>query len=133
MTSVESKKLTYEYVGVTEPEKDIIEFEILPEHLKLLRNQYVFWDGTTGLVDPVRPYGSKDILRSMLNVLELCEPYDHDALYRLHAQAALALQICLKTGKFKAGIFRAPKYSMLWKQFMPKKKTVKEQGDEDAE
>ena len=124
------KFLTYADVGITEPENGIIEFELTKDHLKLLRGAYVIWDNTehgAPAINPSRPYGTVDIIGDMERVLEL-EPltYHPDALALLHRQTAVALQIVLKTGKYKAAKYRADKYTQNWKEYNPKLRKVKE-------
>lgn len=124
-------KLSYVELGITEPEEGVIEFEVLPEHLKLLRSAYAAWQETpngwgTFQVNQDNPYGTKYIERDMLGILgdspEERAPYeDIKLLQSLHKGAAMALQIFLKTGKFKAAKYRANKYSQDWKEYKPKK------------
>lgn len=117
-------RLSYEDVGMAEPEEGIIQFEILPEHLKLLRGLQLCWTEDWGVLgglqtNPGRPYGTHDYEGDMKKLTEL--ELDETTARKLHRGAAMALQIALKTGKFKAGIFRAPKYSQDWHEWKPKK------------
>lgn len=124
-------KLTYDELGITEPEEGIIEFEVLPEHLKLLRGAFVAWQETpngwgTFQVNEKTPYGSKFIERDIEVLLEVPPSHDDplgrtDRYKELHKGSAMALQIFLKTGKFKAAKYRASKYSQDWKEYKPKK------------
>lgn len=123
--------LKYSDIGMTEPEEGIIEFEVKKEHLKLLRNAYVSWcsdEFGAPEINPKRPYGNGDVYSDMREILgELGElQYSEDALDLLHKQTAIALQIVLKTGKYKATKYRAPKYTQDWKEYNPKAKKVKE-------
>jgi hypothetical protein len=126
-------KLTYRELNITEPEEGIIEFEVLPEHLKLLRGAFVAWEDTqngwgTFQVNPETPYGSKYICRDISVLLDegaSADPFGDEERYRaLHKGAAMALQIFLKTGKFKAARYRANKYSQDWKEYKPKGKAI---------
>src|SRR5688500_1942485 len=106
--------LSYDEVGITEPEEGIIEFTILPEHLKLLRATQLCWSDKDGLgawaVNGQRPYGATDIVPNIRRILE-DESLTPEQALRLHKGAAQALQIALKTGKFRPKTFRAQKYS----------------------
>lgn len=132
-------KLTYEELNITEPEEGVIEFEVLPEHLKLLRSAYVAYQETengwgTFQVNEKTPYGSKHILRDVTAILgpyEETPPNAVEYFKALHKGAAMALQIFLKTGKFKAAKYRTNKYSQDWKEYRPK--VVKEKKSEEAD
>lgn len=122
-------RLTYEQVGITEPEEGVIQFEILPEHLKLLRGMQIEWNDIiswgSAQTNPERPYGSRDLVadvRRLLNNDSLTEA----EIKKLHQGAAMALQISLKTGKYKAASFRASKYGQDWREFNPKLKRKKD-------
>lgn len=127
-------RLSYEDVGITSPEEGIIEFEVTKEHLKLLRNMYVSWcDDEFGApeINPKRPYGNSQVYDDMRDILgELGELYySEEALNLLHKQTAIALQIVLKTGKYKAAKYRADKYTQGWKEYNPKVKKAKDDGE----
>lgn len=133
-------KLSYAEVGITEPEEGVIEFEVLPEHLKLLRGAFAAWQETpngwgTFQVNQDAPYGTKHIERDMTGLLgdspESRAPYENtEVLKSLHKGSAMALQIFLKTGKFKAAKYRANKYSQNWKEFKPKNKEISNVSDD---
>ena len=115
--------LNYREIGVREVEDGKIEFEVLPEHVKLLRSAKVKWNGAPA-IDPAQPYGLADLFESMRYILEEDEDgpsYESSELNRFHQGTAVALQIAIVTGKFKAGVFRAPKYTQDWKEYRPKK------------
>lgn len=140
--------LTYAELGVTEPEPGIIEFTVLPEHIKLLRNSVVAYmamdnaPGGSGIINPVRPYGTKDVYEDMRSILGWETEYPEfvsregvqHCLETLHKQTALVLQIVLTTGKFKPTRYRAPKYSQNWKEYTEKKekKHAKRESSEDG-
>ncbi len=117
-------RLSYEQVGMTEPEEGIIQFEILPEHLKLLRGMQIEWNDIIGWgsaqSNPSRPYGSVDVMADVCRILNNDSLTEADVT-KLHQGAAMALQISLKTGKYKAATFRAQKYGQDWHEYRPKK------------
>jgi len=128
-------KLTYKELNITEPEEGTIEFEVLPEHLKLLRGAFVAWEETpngwgTFQVNAETPYGSKFIERDMAFLTGIPYLGDTNTYKELHKGAAMALQIFLKTGKFKAAKYRATKYGQNWTEYKPK--VVKEQKVEET-
>lgn len=101
-------------------------FNLLPEHITLLRNSYTSWDncefGATQ-IDPKRPYGNSDVYS---DIYELLYPEDKDRIsnddgpgfsddeldymLKLHKETETALQIVLRTGQFKPGKYRARFY-----------------------
>lgn len=114
---------------VTEPESGIIEFTMKPEHVALLRHARVQWNTEyhgAPQINPNRPYGNRAFYSGMADVLGL-ETYDYQELMTLHQETAVALQVILKTGKFKAGKYRADKFSQNWVEYRPKK--IKEPCD----
>lgn len=130
--------LTYEMAGITEPEEGIIEFEILPEHLKLIRAYVMRWNpdnyGSVE-VNNQRPYGDTNVLANIRHILDDYDVEEADA-WTLHNGAGMAFQIIAKTGKFKAAKYRASKYGQDWKEFNEKlrrKKTSKSDSDEGEE
>ena len=87
-------------------------FNLTHEHLTLLRNANVVWGpGENGApaVDPKRPYGNGDVAKDVARLLEWTWDGEDmsDAMVeraeRLHSETALAMQICLSLGTFKAG------------------------------
>lgn len=87
-------------------------FNLTHEHLRLLRNATVVWEpGECGApaVDPKRPYGNGNVAKDVARLLEWTWDGDEmsdamaDRAERLHAETALALQICLSLGQFKVG------------------------------
>lgn len=88
------------------------DFNLTEEHLTLLRNACVGWgDGDYGApeVEPKRPYGNSDVQNDVAKVLGWT--WDGSGMPyaiawradQLHAETALALQICLSVGRFEAG------------------------------
>ncbi len=114
--------LTYEMAGITEPEEGIIEFEILPEHLKLVRSYIMRWNpdcyGSVE-VNNQRPYGDTNVLADIRHILDDAQLSEADAM-TFHNGAGMAVQIILKTGKFKAAKYRASKYGQDWKEYNEK-------------
>lgn len=87
-------------------------FSLTHEHLTLLRNANVVWEpGECGApaVDSKRPYGNGDVAKDVARLLEWTWDGEEmsDAMVeraeRLHSETALALQIYLSLGHFKAG------------------------------
>lgn len=94
-------------------------FTVTDEHLRLLRRAYVSWDeiefGAPG-IDPKRPYGNSDVYGDIAEILGLVDGQWQDEVeegwpppelewrfLRLHVETAIALQIGLATGEFRAG------------------------------
>jgi hypothetical protein len=97
---------------------DAMEFTVTEDHLRLLQRGYVWWDETefgAPQIDPKRPYGNSDVLDDIAEILDV--PEDDwrageegnptvDAEWRflrIHVETAIALQIALVTGEFRAG------------------------------
>lgn len=99
-------------------------FELLPEHVTLLRSAYVSWDDCefgAPQIDPKRPYGNSDVIGDIAELLGIEGTVDSsgerhfsaeesDRLARLHAGTRTALQVVLATGQWETGLYRAPKY-----------------------
>jgi len=95
----------------------VTEFTVTDEHLRLLRRAHVFWDEAefgAPSIDPKRPYGNSNVYADIGEILDV--PYSEwddeelgslpDARWRfvrLHVETAIALQIALSTGEFRAG------------------------------
>lgn len=87
-------------------------FSLTYEHLTLLRNANVGWWGRdcgAPAVDAKVPYGVGGVANDIARLLEWTWDGDEmsDAMVeraeRLHSETAVALQICLSLGTFKAG------------------------------
>ncbi len=131
--------LTYDMAGITEPEEGVIEFEVLPEHLKLIRSYLIYWNPDSWgfpQVNQQRPYGnSTNVLADIRHILDNAQ-LSEDEARALHYGAGMALQILVKTGKFKATKYRASKYGQDWKEYNEKlrrKKASKSDPDEGEE
>jgi hypothetical protein len=109
-------------------------FTLTGEHLALISRLYIQWsrevneDGAPE-IDPFRPYGNRQVLRDIAEVIERHppEPDDDDAWDRLlteradyyralHRDTATALAIVLATHSFIPGIYEADRYRNDWRQ-----------------
>jgi hypothetical protein len=100
---------------------DVIEhikrFTVTDEHLRLLRRAYISWDETEFSapgINPKRPYGNSNVFADIAEILGVPDSEWVDAdqelipdaewrFLRLHVETAIALQIGLATGEFRAG------------------------------
>ncbi len=109
--------------------RDLTEFEVTENHLKLLRNANIDWHrvggGSPGL-DLKRPYGASNVYQSMAEIIrpdldnhgeygDYAETHA-DELERLHAEVGLALEIVLRVGEFRAGRYRQDRYCSNWQR-----------------
>ncbi len=128
----------YDGIDRTDPEQlwiheiaDVRDFTVTSDHLKLLRRAHVFyrgdWDdnGWYGApcISPHRPYGNSDVLDDVADIIgadrddeyrEGGRPDPRERFARLHAETALALQICLAMGEFEPGRFVRGRYPGMW-------------------
>ena len=105
-------------------------FTVTDEHLRLLRRAYVSWDETefgAPEIDCKRPYGNSDVLGDIAEILEIPDsewadeemdplPDYGQRFLRLHVETAVALQIALSTGEFRAGSYTREDGSHGWKR-----------------
>ncbi len=115
------------------------QFEIKPNHLKLLRAAVVAWSSQWNgelfgapTIDPRRPYGDADVYRSMVRILDWPMPWKSgtkkwdietdeipddqvNLLEALHQETEIALRICLARGSFETGKFIWPEPGEPWK------------------
>lgn len=100
------------------------QFELKPEHLKLLGHAYTNWqDCETGApeIDPKRPYGNSDVPDDVGEILgwnkegndgeeESLSRHQREVAIDLHRETEIALQIILsevsKGRKVKTGIYQ---------------------------
>lgn len=98
------------------------ELTVTADHLKLLRRAHVSWsDGETEdgapAIDPCNPYGSDRLCEDMARILGVPDAEWQDErgnptaeaerrFAQLHVETAVALQIALATGQFRAGHYR---------------------------
>lgn len=105
------------------------EFEIRPEHLKLLRAANVTWyEIETGApaIDGKRPYGNSDVAHDVIDLMGWWddpddvtprqEREDRANALRLHEETKTALQIVLNTGSFEPGVYVSDWYGREWKR-----------------
>jgi hypothetical protein len=101
------------------------DFTVTEEHLKLLRRAYVSWDDCefgAPEIDCKRPYGNSDVIGDIAEIFGVETNDDgevpsdvEERFTRLHAETAIALQIALATGEFKAGRYVCDKYKENWR------------------
>ena len=98
-------------------------FELTKQHIALLRRMCVsWWDMYFGTpaIDPKRPYGGKDVLGDIAEILEIPAP-DRDAyeefppeveekLIRLHEEMQTVLAIMLRCGTIAVGSYKEIEY-----------------------
>jgi hypothetical protein len=119
--------------GLFDVIRDVKQFTVTDEHVRLLRRAHVSWDetefGAPG-IDPKRPYGNSDIYGDIAEILglvdgdwqdEVAEDWPSPELewrfLRLHVETAIALQIGLATGEFRAGRYaRGNGWDNSWKR-----------------
>lgn len=106
------------------------EFTVTIRHLELLRRMWVGWNHVefgAPEIDPKRPYGNSDVLCDIAEIIfepeimswddETREQWigNHEAeLTLLHAETALALQICLRQGTFRSGRYLDEGWPRYW-------------------
>ena len=118
--------------GLFDVIRDVKQFTVTEEHLRLLRRAYVFWDeiefGAPG-IDAKRPYGNSNVYGDIAEVLGLVHGDWQDEveedwpppelewrLLRLHVETAIALQIALATGEFRAERYVRGNEHNAWKR-----------------
>ena len=103
------------------------QFTITNDHLKLLRRMYISWyDCEFGApaVDCKRPYGNSYVYGDIAEILDIIPP-DQDngedwsestilQMDILHKQMALVLQIGIRVGYFRTGLYEAEEYTENW-------------------
>ena len=94
-------------------------FKLEKEHIKLVRRMDIFWSDrdTSGapFVDTYRPYGNSDYLGDIGEILDLIpDKSSEEGLWsddqieymkEIHKETRTAMQIILRTGKFKPGYY----------------------------
>ena len=105
------------------------EFNLTEQHIALLSKAITSWDDAefgAPCIDSKRPYGNSDVYEDMVKILglphktcphcgELLDEFDKDALYVLHKETEIALQIVLATKSFQPGSYVTGDYSRDWK------------------
>ena len=125
---------------VTEPEPGIIQFTLTSDHVKLLRAVKIAWNSSDyggPSFNTQRPYGGVHVYSNMLDILgipsEERKPSDTVWLEDLHRSMAVALQVVLRTGKFKPTTYRANKFSQDWKEYNPNGRKQRESKKSDTD
>ena len=115
--------------------RELTEFTVTEDHLKLLRRVYAdFWDPGEGTgaagINSKKPYGNSNVAR---DVAEIVGAPDEDWIYeqghkvfvtdeaeerfmRLHVEAMFALQIVLRVGEFRPARYRRTRRMMDWQR-----------------
>jgi hypothetical protein len=106
--------------------RGVTDFAVTEDHLKLLRRAHVSWDDSeygAPAIDSKRPYGWSNIGGSMAQILDWPDrdwidgdppPGMEERCARLHAETAIALQIVLATGEFRAGRYTRQERGDSW-------------------
>ena len=103
-------------------------FTITERHLKLLEKMYVRYEDNfefgAPIVCPKRPYGNSNVISDIGNILDMPSvSIDGEKRYiddvqeemcKLHKETAIALQICLRMGKFEVGEFHTKNWGFDW-------------------
>ena len=106
-------------------------FILTDEHVKLLRQANVSWDGCefgAPGIDPKRPYGNGDVHSDIVEILGIESDQDEDGVFpealierldKLHKETKTALQVVLAAGSFEPGIYTVQKYLRNWRLHRP--------------
>lgn len=104
--------------------RQLTQFEMRPDHLKLLRRMNVEWEDCefgAPSIDCKRPYGNSGVYDDIAEILGFVADPDPDAderftpdqeaqMNRLHRETMTALQVVLDTGTFRDGTYVREKY-----------------------
>jgi hypothetical protein len=107
-------------------------FTVTDEHLRLLRRAHVGWDEIefgAPEINAKRPYGNSNVYGDIAEILGLVDGAWQDEVeedwpppelewrfLRLHVETAIALQIALATGEFRAGPYVRGSEHNAWKR-----------------
>ena len=107
-------------------------FTVTDEHLRLLRRAYIGWDEIefgAPEINAKRPYGNSNVYGDIAEILGLVGGQWQDEVeedwpppelewrfLRLHVETAIALQIALATGEFRAGPYLRVSEHDTWKR-----------------
>ena len=87
-------------------------FELTENHVKLLQNAYVDWDGCeygAPAIDCKRPYGNSSVEQDIAEIIGVKYNDEDDdqreELRNLHLETRTALQIILATKSFEIGVY----------------------------
>jgi hypothetical protein len=94
-------------------------FDVLPEHLALLRRARTTWDGSEGVgggapgLDRWAPFGSLDVYSDIAAIVDgrtdgTHDPAEEHRYDRLFVELTLTLEIVLQTGRFEPGRYVRP-------------------------
>lgn len=106
---------------------DKLRFTMTDQHLRLLRNACVSWDGGeygAPAINCKRPYGNSDVEFDIAKLMGL--PFDREsdepfapnvlkAIRTLHKETETALQVVLRTGSFVPGTYESDWIRGDWK------------------
>jgi hypothetical protein len=105
--------------------KDVLEFDLTEDHIKLISNMYVDWDSCMAgapAVDCKRPYGNSAVESDVAELLGwevgadgMNEEAEAEAA-RIHRETEYALQIVLKMKSFEPGKFKRDNTWSDWKK-----------------
>ena len=102
-------------------------FEVLEDHLKLLRRAVVSWDDCefgAPAIDCKRPYGNSSVYKDIGEILSIKPELEDERfsasqqarMNQLHRETKTVLQIILASGLFCAGTFvTSSDYSTDWR------------------
>ena len=115
--------------------RELTEFTVTEDHLKLLRHVWVdYWDPGEGYgaagINSKKPYGNSYVER---DIAEIVGAPDEDWIYedghkayvtdeaaerftRLHVETMVALQIVLAVGEFRSGRYRRSRWDIDWQR-----------------
>ena len=102
-------------------------FTITSNHILLLKRMYISWDDCefgAPCVNPKRPYGNSDVLVDIAETIgvkfdnEADDPFsqeDEDLMNKIHKEMKTVLQIGVRLGYFKEGVYEAEQYAENWR------------------
>lgn len=107
------------------------QFEVLEDHLKLLRRAYVSWNDCefgAPSIDCKRPYGNSSVHQDIAEILDITPATvdgdygefsegQYDQMEKLHKETETVLQIILATGRMKPGVYvKNDNYGNEWRE-----------------
>lgn len=93
------------------------EFEVLPEHIALLRRVHTSWTGDEGYGAPglrrKRPFGNSDMYDDIAEIVDGRTNGSHDEADetrydQLYVELTLVMEIVLQSGQFESGRYIKP-------------------------
>lgn len=101
-------------------------FELLTEHVKLLRAFNVTWyEIETGApsIDGKRPYGNSNVAADVIELMgwqsdpdDVTPRQDRARAMQLHEETKTALQVVLSTGSFEPGVYESDWHGREWRR-----------------